>query len=258
MTGLLKRLCKCSNDVPDLRQETYIRVCESAAKSRSRSPKAFLLATARNLAFDKLRRERLVPVSHVSNVALLDFSIDELTPERRRAAQQDLHRLTRAFASLPANTKSVIWLRCVSGLSQREAATALGIDEGTLEGHMARGMRRLAHAIPEGMQENAWLRISDLSKTTRGRPYPKAKMTAFGVRRGKAALSQWVRVPPGEMLQPEATGATVEVTKRLKPSVKRATKYGGSASVQAATQVNAEQASKRRMRGPGDGALCCI
>ena len=40
------------------------------------------------------------------------------------------------------------------------------------------------------------------------------------VRREKAALYQWVQVPPGAMLQPEATGAIVEVTKRLKPSVK--------------------------------------
>ena len=45
---------------------------------------------------------------------------------------------------------------------------------------------------------------------------------AIGVRRGKAALSQWVRILPGNLLQPEATGATVEVTKRLKPPVKRA------------------------------------
>ena len=44
-------------------------------------------------------------------------------------------------------------------------------------------------------------------------------MTGHGVRREKAALSQWVKAPPGEMLQPEATGATAEVTKRLKPSV---------------------------------------
>ena len=73
LTGFLMRLCKCSSDVPDLRQETYIRVCQSAVKSRPRFPKAFLLVTARNLAFDKLRRERLVPVDHVSNAALLDF-----------------------------------------------------------------------------------------------------------------------------------------------------------------------------------------
>ena len=42
----------------------------------------------------------------------------------------------------------------------------------------------------------------------------------------------------------------MEVTKRLKPLVKRVTKYGDGASVQAVTRVNAEQASKRTMRGP--------
>jgi len=73
-------------------------------------------------------------------------------------------------------------------------------------------------------------------------------MSASGVRRVKAALSQWVKIPPGNLLQPEATGATVEVTKRLKPPVKRVTTYGDSASVQAVTRVNAEQASKRTLR----------
>jgi len=70
------------------------------------------------------------------------------------------------------------------------------------------------------------------------------------VRREKAMLFQWVKGPPGEVLPPEATGAAVEVTKPLKPSVKRVTKYGGSASVQAVTRVNAEQASKRKMHRP--------
>ena len=60
-------------------------------------------------------------------------------------------------------------------------------------------------------------------------------LTAYGVRRAKAALFQWVKGPPGELLQPEAPGATMEVTKWLKPLVKRVTKYGDSASVQAVT-----------------------
>ena len=42
----------------------------------------------------------------------------------------------------------------------------------------------------------------------------------------------------------------MEVTKWLKPSVMRVTKYGDSASVQAVTRVNAEQASKRPMHRP--------
>jgi RNA polymerase sigma factor (sigma-70 family) len=151
LTGFLMRICKSSSDVADLRQDTYIRVCESAARSRPRSPKAFLLATARNLAIDRLRRERMVFAAHASSEVPPDHSADELTPERLLAARQDLQQLTRAFASLPERTRSVIWLRRVAGLSQREAAESLGIDEGALEGHMTRGMRRLARAVlPQG------------------------------------------------------------------------------------------------------------
>jgi hypothetical protein len=41
----------------------------------------------------------------------------------------------------------------------------------------------------------------------------------------------------------------MEVTKWLKPSIS-VSRIGGSASVQAATRVNAEQSSKRTMRRP--------
>ena len=50
------------------------------------------------------------------------------------------------------------------------------------------------------------------------KPLTRWPSTSLGVRRAKAALFQWVQIPPGEMLQPEATGATMEVTKWLKPS----------------------------------------
>jgi hypothetical protein len=50
-------------------------------------------------------------------------------------------------------------------------------------------------------------------------------MPALGVCRAKAAFYQWVQIPPGYCSSREATGATVEVTKRLKPPVKRATNW---------------------------------
>src|ERR1700756_1131585 len=74
-------------------------------------------------------------------------------------------------------------------------------------------------------------------------------MSAFHVRRDKAALFQWVQAPPGDSLQPEAIGAVMEVTKWLKPSIS-VSRIGDSASVQAATRVNVEQASKRKMCRP--------
>ena len=55
--------------------------------------------------------------------------------------------------------------------------------------------------------------------------------------------------PTRQPLQPEATGAVMEVTKWLKPS-DSGSRIGDSASVQAATRVNAEQASKRTMCRP--------
>jgi hypothetical protein len=55
--------------------------------------------------------------------------------------------------------------------------------------------------------------------------------------------------PTRQPLQPEAIGAVMEETKWLKPSIS-VSRIGDSASVQAATRVNAEQASKRTMRRP--------
>ena len=55
--------------------------------------------------------------------------------------------------------------------------------------------------------------------------------------------------PTRQSLQPEAIGAVMEVTKWLKPSIS-VSRIGDSASVQAATRVNVEQASKRKMCRP--------
>jgi RNA polymerase sigma factor (sigma-70 family) len=147
LTGYLRRVCKSSSEVPDLLQETLVRVYESATKSRPRFPKTFLFTTARNLLIDKLRRQRIVSIDYTPKTISLDVPIDELSPERRLSALQDLQQLTRAFESLPEKTKSVIWLRRVAGMSQRETAAILGIEESALEGHMTRGMRSLARAV---------------------------------------------------------------------------------------------------------------
>src|SRR6202043_2005910 len=74
-------------------------------------------------------------------------------------------------------------------------------------------------------------------------------MTAMGVPCDQGGAFQWVQAPPGDSLQPEATGAGMEETKCLKPS-DSGSRIGDRASVQAATRVNAEQSSKRSMCRP--------
>src|ERR1700726_1442504 len=74
-------------------------------------------------------------------------------------------------------------------------------------------------------------------------------MTAMGVPCDQGGAFQRVQAPPGDSLQPEATGAGMEETKCLNPS-DSGSRIGDRARVQAATRVNAEQASKRSMCRP--------
>jgi hypothetical protein len=72
--------------------------------------------------------------------------------------------------------------------------------------------------------------------------------SAFNVRREKALVLSGGKSRPGAgSLHPVAIGAVREATKPLKPLMKRVA-LGDSASRQAVTKVNAEQASKRIMQ----------
>lgn len=147
LTRYLKRVWLNRAEIPDLRQEVYVRVYESAANARPNSPKAFLFATARNLLADRIRRERIVSIDYTQDLDALNVLVDEISPEHRLSARQELRRLADALDGLPDDCRNVIWLRRVKGLSQRETAQRLGIQEGTVESHLCRGIRALARAV---------------------------------------------------------------------------------------------------------------
>ncbi len=79
------------------------------------------------------------------------------------------------------------------------------------------GSSMLARKAPSRRFELASKRLNFRSiAQSRHRPH-KSGTTHFHVRRDKAALFQRVQAPPGDPLQPEATGAGMEETKCLKP-----------------------------------------
>jgi RNA polymerase sigma-70 factor (ECF subfamily) len=150
LTRYLRRAWRNQADVPDIRQDVYVRVYESAADRRPELPKAFLFATARNLLTDRIRRGRIVSIDYTQDLDSLNVLIDDLSPEQRLSARQELGRLAEALDGLSGPCRDVIWLRRVEGLSQREAAQRLGMLEGTLESHLCRGLRALADALYGG------------------------------------------------------------------------------------------------------------
>jgi RNA polymerase sigma-70 factor (ECF subfamily) len=143
----LRRVWSRRDDVHDLRQEIYVRVYEAARKARPSAPRAFMLATARNLVADRIRRGRVVRIEAVGDPDVLNVIADELTPERKLSAWQELKRVGRAFNDLPPRCRQIVWLKKVDELSMREVADVLGLSVRTVENQVLKGMRLLSNTV---------------------------------------------------------------------------------------------------------------
>ncbi len=147
MHFLLKRWSE-REDVPDLRQEVYMRVYEAALRERPLSPRAFLFTTARNLLADRIRRQKVVSIEAMGDLEpSCVYLIEEVSPERWTGGRQLLRRLADALDALPDRCRDVVWLRRVEELPQKDVAHRLGIREKTVEKHLAKGMRLLADRL---------------------------------------------------------------------------------------------------------------
>ena len=129
-----------------------MRVFQAAKKQPIRSPQAFMLKTARNIAYDQLARADALnhavevgdggsgddeePAAFAGGIA----GEDELTPDRVLESEQEFMAFCRATRALPRQCRRAFLLRKVYGLSQREVAARLGVSEGTVEKHIAKAL----------------------------------------------------------------------------------------------------------------------
>lgn len=139
----LRRNWRNEDDLPDLRQELYVKLYDAARNSLPDQTQAFVFAAARNLLINRVRRERIVSFELVADLDDLNVSMDTLTPERRVSASEQLQRLQTGLERLPQRCRDVVKLRRIEGLSQKETAERLGISVRTVEKQMMYGMRAL-------------------------------------------------------------------------------------------------------------------
>ena len=159
-------------EVFDLRQDVYVRVYEAAAKARPQAPKSFLFATARHLMTDRVRRKRIVSIDAVGDLDALNVMVEDISPEQRISAHEELRRLAEAIDQLPPRCREVVWLRRVDELAQKDVAFRLGITQKVVEKHVMKGMKLLAAALfrTESGQPEEKSRSSDVKGTTHGKP----------------------------------------------------------------------------------------
>lgn len=140
------------DDVSDVVQETYARLLALSPERRSavRTWRAFLFATARNVAMDHLRWRQVASLDELPEINgedVVSHGGEEPSPDEIVNLTQERDLLARVIASLPEKCREVLTLRKIHGLSQKEIAQRLGIAEHTVEKHISYGVRLCAARV---------------------------------------------------------------------------------------------------------------
>jgi RNA polymerase sigma-70 factor (ECF subfamily) len=145
----LRKFTAGAEDVEDLVQEAYVRVCAMPEGQAVESPRALLFRIARNLAVDRARQKRAHATDDVADFDPLNVFSEEAEPDE----QVDLHRRFESFCaavdSLPPLCRRVFVLRKVYQLSHAEIAEVLGLSHSTIEKHVTKGLLRCRDQLRE-------------------------------------------------------------------------------------------------------------
>lgn len=132
-------------DIEDIVQETYVRVCQYNNRNNVDEPQALMLSVARNLALDHIKRAGYRLTSGFESDDEMESALARHTVDdsfNAVASGQDFARFCDAVRQLPLQCRRVFVLKKVYGYSQREIAAELGLAESTVEKHIASGMHQ--------------------------------------------------------------------------------------------------------------------
>lgn len=147
----LMRILGNAADAQEVAHDAYLRIYPQEGKPPAEKPEALLYTTARNLAFNRLRRRSISPI--VSGAADPDATAASAPDVAQQVmARQELQMLEKAVSELPAGCRSVLLLRKVELLSHHEIADRLGIAISTVEKQHARALRLLRASLETQME----------------------------------------------------------------------------------------------------------
>lgn len=141
-------------DLDDVVQETFVAAWRALEDyDQSRPFRAWLFGVGLNKMRDLYRfrkvRHFLFGAVDFDNSELPPIEADQPGPEREVAARRELALVTKTLDRLPREQREAIVLTAIVGLSQHEAASALGLTVKALEGRVARAREKLTHLIAQ-------------------------------------------------------------------------------------------------------------
>ena len=151
----LRRMAVAGEEIDDIVQETYLNIARLKSVEHIRDGRGYLFTAARMVMLQRIRRNRIVRIDHLTDTQALALEDDTPGPERQVAARRELARVRRMIGDLPPRCREIFELRRVEGVSQREIAERLDLPEHTVEQQAIRGLKLILKAITNEDCESA-------------------------------------------------------------------------------------------------------
>jgi len=136
-------------EIDDVIQEAYLKVLKARERGELSSPKAFLFATARNLALDHLKSPKFSKTKYLEQSEFGEFADDSIGIPETVARNQELEILTKAVQSLPRRCRQAFTLAKIYGMSQKDIALKLGISERTVSAQLTIGIHKCVDFVDQ-------------------------------------------------------------------------------------------------------------
>ena len=150
------------SDAEDLAQLVFVKALEALPRYESRGVPfgGWLFRLARNVVIDHIRTRR----EHARSTSSSSVRTPEDGPDELALLRQEMDSVALALRRLTPEQREAIELRFFAGLSAREAAEAMGRQEGTVRGLQFRAIAALRRELGIEDPANALPRVSGTTR----------------------------------------------------------------------------------------------
>jgi RNA polymerase sigma-70 factor (ECF subfamily) len=133
------------SDAEDLAQLVFVKALEALPRYEARGVPfgGWLFKLARNVVIDHIRTRR----EHAPLDLIVERSTDAEGPDELAVLRQEMDSVAAALRRLTPEQREAIELRFFAGLSAKEAAEAMGRQEGTVRGLQFRAIAALRREL---------------------------------------------------------------------------------------------------------------
>ena len=143
LRGWLRSHFPTGVDVDDVIQESYLRILRYHKEEPIKAPKAFLFATARNIALN-MQRASNVRGEHSAQIQDVEILDDGWNVQETVARNQELEALTEAIQALPKKCRQIFTLCKVYGMTPKEISEELSLSPSTIYRQLSIGLDKCA------------------------------------------------------------------------------------------------------------------